>query len=566
MRKLFTFLTFICITATVSPAFGQTNLLAGLWDGNGATGTTSKPNDFGWTNTVAASIPWTVANGSGGCRLRDYGVTGGHTGFTYEVGGAAVTTRQLMLRFDNGAYSSSVYSYPVTLEACTSYIFSMDYVCGGSGTPPKNLTVGISTTASAAGRLSTKTLPTTNSTLIYRNGTYTFTTGLTAGVYYITFSGDAVWFGINNLSIVKSTEQSLSVSKQYMFFDDSADNTAKTFNVQGGGLTSAVTLTAPAGISLNKTSITALDAQCGVDVIATFDNTKSISDDTIYLTSGSLTKKIVIDAIKNNLIGSWDGNGDTTKVVEPISLPTKYGWASATVTWAAANLATVGTCRYFDNPASYTYNGVPYLGRILYARWDASNTAGVDGVFTLPIALQKDKYYQFGGKFAWNSNGTAPVIRVGVYAAADTTGTAYSILNVQTGATLSLTSAIKTFAVPADGTYYLTFKSNTLSLNALADLFVRDVTEIVTKTDAPKVSDVNVYGKNNRVVATVNLATSSEIEMRVYNLQGMCVSSSRSALSSGIHSIETTSTFASGVYLVRLLQKGQILQTAKVAL
>lgn len=566
MRKLFTFLFLACLSASVFSVPGPTNLLAGLWDGNGLTGTASKPNDVGWLNTVSASIPWTVANGSGGCRFRDYSVTGGHTGFTYEVGGAAVTTRQLMLRLDNGAYSSSVYSYPVTLEACTSYTFSMDYVCGGSGTPPKNLTVGISTTPSAAGRLSTKTLTTTSSTTIYRNGVYTFTTGVTAGVYYITFSGDAVWFGINNLSIVKSTEQSLSVSKQYMFFDDSSDNAAKTFIVQGGGLTSSVSLTAPAGISLNKTSITAADAQCGVDVVATFDNTKSITDDTIFITSGSLTKKIAIDAIQSNLIGSWDGNGDTAKVVEPLSLPTKYGWASSTVTWAAANLATVGTCRYFDNPASYTYNGVPYLGRIMYARWDGNNTAGLDGVFTLPVTLQKDKYYQFGGKFAWNSNATAPVMRVGVYATADTTGTAYSILDVQTGAALSLSTAIKTFAVPADGTYYLTFKANTLSLNAIADLFVRDVTAIVTKVDAPKVSDVNVYGKNNKIVATVNLATSSDIEMRVYNMQGMCVSTSHSALSSGVHNIETSADFASGVYLVRLLQKGQVLKTAKVAL
>ena len=201
-------LLFALITSLfgVSQVFSQTNLLAGLWDGNGITGELSKPNDVGWTNTVSASIPWTVANGSGGCRFRDYNVTGGHTGFTNESDASTSETRQLMFRWDNAAYSASYYGYPVTLETGKYYKFSFDYVLGGSGTPPSTITVGISTTVNGTDRLSSKTFTTTNSTTIYRNGTYDFNVPAD-GTYYITFnSGVAAWYGVTNLSITEITQ------------------------------------------------------------------------------------------------------------------------------------------------------------------------------------------------------------------------------------------------------------------------------------------------------------------------------------------------------------------------
>lgn len=125
MKKRLLLFALITSLFGVSHVFSQTNLLAGLWDGNGITGTASKPNDVGWTNSVTASIPWTVANGSGGARFRDYNVTGGHTGFTNESDGSTSITRQLMFRWDNAAYATSYYAFPVTLESGKFYKFSL---------------------------------------------------------------------------------------------------------------------------------------------------------------------------------------------------------------------------------------------------------------------------------------------------------------------------------------------------------------------------------------------------------------------------------------------------------
>ncbi len=276
----------------------QTNLIAG-WDGNGLTSTASKPNDVGWLNTVSASVPWQVANGSGGCRFRDYNVSGGHTGFTNESDASTVTTRQLMLRYDNNAYSASTYAFPVTLDGCSTYNFTFDYVCGGSATPPKTLTVGISTTADATGRLSSKTFTTTSSATVYRNGSYSFTTGSTSGVYYITITGDYAWFGINNLSIVKSGAKSLSTNISSISLTK-VNKTAK-FVVFGNNLNNDVAVAGFSGITINKNSVSKSNAQCGDSVTVTLNNSQPFTTDTIRISTdtvgGTITKKIVVNFI-----------------------------------------------------------------------------------------------------------------------------------------------------------------------------------------------------------------------------------------------------------------------------
>lgn len=71
---------------------------------------------------------------------------------------------------------------------------------------------------------------------------------------------------------------------------------SKTFNVKGGNLTDAVTLTAPAGFSLSTQSIPAADAmtEAGIDVTVTYNGANEITTDTILLTSGATVAKIAV--------------------------------------------------------------------------------------------------------------------------------------------------------------------------------------------------------------------------------------------------------------------------------
>jgi len=286
-------------------AFSQ-NLISS-WDGDGVTGLNSKPNDVSWDNTNADIIPWEVANGGGGCRFRDYNVTGGHTGYTNEVDGSTSTSRQLMLRYDHDTYMNSVYSYPVTLEPCTFYTFSFDYLIGGSGSAPQNLKAGISTNKDESGHIASQTYVTTNSTTVYRRGELSFTTDQTGGQYYITFSGARVWYGITNLAIEVDATESLSVSVASLVFSSATNS--HTFTVSGNALTNNITLTPPSDVTLDIESVSPADAQCGVTITATYTGSGETSDP-IVVSSGSLSKTVGVSYDK------WEPN---VEVVEKLT-------------------------------------------------------------------------------------------------------------------------------------------------------------------------------------------------------------------------------------------------------
>jgi hypothetical protein len=292
--------TIICTSGntlnTTTYTFNFVPLTLDDWDANGATGAGSYPNMWGWANTSTA-IPWNGANLSGGCRYRDYNVSGGHTGFTNESDGSTSTSRQFMLRFDNAAYSASYYSFPVKLAACTAYDFDWDYVLGGSGTPPNTITIGIDTTKTGAGRLSSKTFTTTSSATVYRHGRYTFSTGSRGGVYYLTINaGVGAWYGITNLSLVASSVQVITTSPRTLALNDVTKSAV--ISVKGNALINDVTVTAPEGITLSRSTIPVGETQCGGNLTVTYDYSKNITGGNIIMTSGTLADTITFTYTK----------------------------------------------------------------------------------------------------------------------------------------------------------------------------------------------------------------------------------------------------------------------------
>jgi hypothetical protein len=314
---------FIIVAFTLSNFGANAQNLIEDWDGNGATGGTSYPNMWGWDNTSGA-IPWNPANtSSGGCRYRDYGVTNGHTGFTYEDGGATSTSRQFMLRYDNSAYSTSYYSYPVTLQACKTYDFDFDFVCGGSyASLPQNLTVGIDTTKLGTGRLSSKTFTSTTTATLYRHGKYTFSTGSRAGQYYITINGGWAWFGITNLNLVESTTPTIATSLKNLSFNDITKSAEIT--VSGNALTNDVTISAPAGITLSRTTIPVGETPCGAKVTITYDYTQSITSGKIMFTSDTYKDSVLFTYAKPISIYERRVEVENNNAAYPVNVKSVY--------------------------------------------------------------------------------------------------------------------------------------------------------------------------------------------------------------------------------------------------
>ncbi|OQP66552.1 hypothetical protein A3860_13815 [Niastella vici] len=160
---------------------------------------TGKPSDYGWILNPTSTTLFAVANSTtaGTSRYLDINASSGSNLHTYN--GSTYTGRILFLRWD-GSYSSTVYSYPVTLEAGVTYDLSMLYAYISNGTPGSSMTVGIGTTTAASGRIATQTLTTSTTVRALKKNDFIFTAP-TSATYYITFTGPTALYSIAELSV-----------------------------------------------------------------------------------------------------------------------------------------------------------------------------------------------------------------------------------------------------------------------------------------------------------------------------------------------------------------------------
>jgi hypothetical protein len=259
----------------------------------------SLPTVYGWSATPA--ITWVAANStqSGTVRYMDMvsGANAGIAGITYTSEAVNYDGRIMFVRWDGGA-ATRVFSYPVHLEACKSYNFAGKAAWNSVATTGV-LTFRINSAKDNTGTTyGTGTITTSTAGVLVSGGISGFTVPST-GAYYLTVTSSAANLcALADLSITEITDQSLTLSQSTFVFDEL--NNSATFNVTGNALTSNVTLTAPAGVSLDITSITPSQAQCGVLVTATYDNATTINAEEIIATSDALSKSILVKASTNS--------------------------------------------------------------------------------------------------------------------------------------------------------------------------------------------------------------------------------------------------------------------------
>lgn len=164
------------------------------WAGTSGVGG-GKASDYGWDAT-GATPPWTVANGTSGVRYLD---VKSNSSPIHLLNASPYEGRLLTLRWD-GALTSVVYYYPVSLEANTAYDFSMVYEHWNNGAIGAPITVGISVDKSLGGVYESKTFATVEKNTL-QNGNFKFTSKH-AGTYYISFVGAAgTMYGVGGLSL-----------------------------------------------------------------------------------------------------------------------------------------------------------------------------------------------------------------------------------------------------------------------------------------------------------------------------------------------------------------------------
>ncbi|WP_417941292.1 glycosyl hydrolase [Flavobacterium sp. RS13.1] len=187
-------LDFVNDNSAVPTVYGSDNLL-GRWAGV-AGNNSGKPNDYGWANT-SASLPWNTANSTSGVRYLD--VTSGHT---FESDNTAYNGRIMYIRWDNSAYSTSTYSYPVKLEKDLKYEFSWIYEYVSNSAPGTPINVAISATANGTGVIASKSFVTGNATKL-RKGDFSFI-ATADGTFYITITAGSGLMAIGDLKLKSS--------------------------------------------------------------------------------------------------------------------------------------------------------------------------------------------------------------------------------------------------------------------------------------------------------------------------------------------------------------------------
>lgn len=357
--------------------------------------------------------------------------------------------------------------------------------------------------------------------------------------------------------IMLSVNETLTVSTASVFLDQTLDPQG-AFDVRGD-LYGAVTLTAPNGIFLTKTNMSVAEAQIGETVAFLWDGETTVKEKYIYINSGSKKDSVLIFAISNNLISSWDGNnseGEGSRI-------TDFGWSLTeadgitNVAGAFNTYAATSGIRYIPvTNQNYTHRGKPWSGkRLAYLRTWGDPPANV---YNLPVELTQGVRYTFRGVSAWHDNETNPTFTWAVNSAKANKGDTLGIQSFAHTVRRAAADYNFSFVAKTSGIHYLTLSSTVRNDVMCSPLYLA----IFPDTDN---TATNLVSENNfRVYPTVtngivNIETGGLTgRVRVFDITGKLTATK--LLNGSVEQIELP---AGGAYFFRI-DAGNTSKTVKV--
>jgi hypothetical protein len=344
------------------------------------------------------------------------------------------------------------------------------------------------------------------------------TTEVSDGV--LTFASGSV----NKVVDLTLAESQITVSNAGFFFDQSLTPTA-SFTVSGDFLND-ISLLAPSGITLSEETITKEDALSGKSIQMTWDMSTRVQDQNIEISSGAKSASVLVFAVKDNIISSWDGDnaeGDGSKL-------TDFGWSHTLADGVTAgpasfqNYATGGVRYVSAANATHTYRGKPWVGhRVAYLRtWGnpASN------VYNLSVNLEADKTYVFRGVSSWHDNESNPTFVYSVNTQKANLGTMLGTQSVAYTVKKQGEDIGFEFTPTTTGVHYFTVTSNVKDDGICAPDYLAIYPKVQTTTgiyDNQK-SKLSVYPRiaNGNVSVDLNSQTGT---IRVFDMTGKMIHS-----------------------------------------
>jgi len=348
--------------------------------------------------------------------------------------------------------------------------------------------------------------------------------------------------GTARQKVLLTVAETLAVSNKGYFFDQSIVSPF-TLTVSGD-LYGNTVLTAPAGITLSESTITPVEAQTGKAITVTWNQSSRIVDQYIYLTSGSKKDSVLVFAVNDNIISTWDGDN---AIVAPSKL-TDFGWSQTLADGVTAGPASfqeynTGGVRYVTAAnAAHTYRGKTWVGyRVAYLRTWGNPAANV---FNLAVNLEADKTYVFRGVSAWHNNETNPTFTYAVNTAKSNTGTSLGAMSVVCTVKQRGEDYGFEFTPTTTATHYLTVSSSAINdaMCGVDYLAIYPKVQIISglgRTENQLLSNAYAYAINGTLKVT---GADSYV---VYNVQGMKVADVK------VNAANTSVSLKPGVYMVR---------------
>lgn len=297
LTKIFVVCVMFLFTG-MAMAANPTNLVA-EWNGNGKTGANSQPNKFGWDCTNLNLADWGEAN-AGGVRYVDMGAD------SYLPNG-----RLLYVRWDGvgGTNSSSVYSFPVNLDAYKSYTFSIKYTRHSNSTT--NFVVGVNASKDNSGEM-LATGSFAPSTQSFKVASFRIVPTQTK-TYYITIGASAggMLGAITDLSVVEMTPtlESEKTSLRINYFTPQ-----QSTKIYPNGTDNEITFGTPTGVVVIPSS---LPSTGGTVTISSPENVN---------TSGNITVTQGNDILQIPIVSDYPADFFPTTSVDTLTTDGAWCW------------------------------------------------------------------------------------------------------------------------------------------------------------------------------------------------------------------------------------------------
>ncbi|GGF77183.1 T9SS type A sorting domain-containing protein [Wenyingzhuangia marina] len=327
---------------------------------------------------------------------------------------------------------------------------------------------------------------------------------------------------IDNLEIYdlgENLEPVMIVSETKLVFSETPDETA-TFTISSSNLSGDITLTAPTGITLDKTTITIAEAAEGdVTVTATFDGLANILNENITISTSGIDPKMisVIGSVDSGCFTPLNSASNMISDSKLLSRGSFGGWGDVTIAYEVAGacgattalLSTDGVNVGYPDGAALDASGIAWLPNTQYrARaWVKTIEGGI------AIKLGQVDGGTFDGEFVdaldIDTNGEWVLMdKTFTTGAAPGTGGFFSFNTADATGTVATQTYVDNFELYDISTLSseeVAFNSSSVKISPNP---VNDVLNIIT---GDKISKVTIYDVLGRVILSKDNQSSIDV-------------------------------------------------------